>query len=138
MSARMLSVGLPGFLALAPLVFAGCQHSCHHAGSAAGGTAVTASATPGSAVVPLGQPLLPAGTVGAALPEAAPAIADARPYGGQKTCPVMGEALGAMGPPVPVTVKGQTIYVCCKGCAKKVLNDPDAYLAKVAAERVGQ
>ncbi len=66
-------------------------------------------------------------------------MAAARPYGGQKTCPVMeGEALGSMGPAIPVTVKGETIYVCCQGCAKRVKADPDRYLAKVMAERSAQ
>lgn len=59
-------------------------------------------------------------------------------YGGQKTCPVMGEELGSMRPPIPVTVKGQTVYVCCRGCASKVQRDPDTYLAKVLAERAGR
>jgi len=58
-------------------------------------------------------------------------------YGGQKTCPVTGEALGSMGPPVPVTVKGQTIYVCCQGCVESVQSDPDLYIAKVMRERTG-
>ena len=58
-----------------------------------------------------------------------------KPYGGQKTCPVMGEELGSMGPAVPVTVKGETIYVCCQGCASKVQRDLDKYLPKVLAER---
>lgn len=57
-------------------------------------------------------------------------------YGGQKTCPVSGEALGSMGPPVPVTVQGQTIYVCCKGCVKAVQDDPEKYIAKVNDERI--
>jgi hypothetical protein len=39
---------------------------------------------------------------------------------------------------VPVTVKGETIYVCCRGCARKVERDPDGYLAKALAERAGQ
>lgn len=66
------------------------------------------------------------------------ARADAKPYGGQKTCPVMAEELGSMGPPIPVTVKGETVYVCCRGCAAKVQRDPDLYLAKVRAERDGR
>ena len=57
------------------------------------------------------------------------------PYGGQKTCPVTGEELGSMGKPVPVTVKGETVYVCCRGCAAKAQADPDKTLAAVAAER---
>ena len=56
-------------------------------------------------------------------------------YGGQKTCPVTGHELGSMGAPIPVTVKGQTIYVCCRGCVAKVQRDPDTFLRKVEAER---
>lgn len=59
-------------------------------------------------------------------------------YGGQRTCPVTGEALGSMGPPVPVSIKGQTVYVCCQGCVETIQKDPDAYLAKAAQERSGQ
>lgn len=61
---------------------------------------------------------------------AAPAVA----YGGQKVCPVTGEKLGSMGPPLPVTVKGETIYVCCQGCVEEVQSNPDEYLAKVRAQ----
>jgi YHS domain-containing protein len=56
-------------------------------------------------------------------------------YGGQKTCPVTGEELDPAGGATPVTVRGQTIYVCCAGCAAKVKLFPEKYLAKVAAER---
>jgi hypothetical protein len=59
-------------------------------------------------------------------------------YGGQKTCPVTDEKLGKMGPPVQVTIKGQTIFVCCRGCVKTVQGDPDQYLAKVLRERGGR
>jgi len=59
-------------------------------------------------------------------------------YGGQKTCPVTGEKLGSMGAPIPVTVRGQTIYVCCRACIAKVQRDPDTYLRKVQAERASQ
>ena len=57
------------------------------------------------------------------------------PFGGQKTCPVTGEELGSMGTPVSVVVKGETVYVCCRGCAGKAQADPDKTLAAVAAER---
>lgn len=56
-------------------------------------------------------------------------------YGGQKTCPVTGHDLGSMGAPIPVTVKGQTIYVCCQGCVAKLQRDPDTFLRKVETER---
>ncbi len=73
----------------------------------------------------------------AAPPAPAAAVAASSPYGGQKTCPVTGEELGSMGTPIPVTVNGQTLYVCCQGCAGKVRKNPDAYLAKVIRERQG-
>mgnify|MGYP002780604414 CR=1 FL=1 len=78
-----------------------------------------------------------AGVVAPALPlgpPGVPAVA-AAPYGGQRTCPVTGEELGSMGQPIPVTVKGETVYVCCRGCAGKAQADPDKTLAAVAAER---
>ena len=74
----------------------------------------------------------------AATTAAQTATGSAGPYGGQKLCPVTDENLGAMGPPVPVTVKGQTIYVCCAGCVAAVEKDPDVYLAKVAQQRGAQ
>ncbi|MFO0800553.1 MAG: hypothetical protein U0804_24050 [Gemmataceae bacterium] len=42
------------------------------------------------------------------------------------------ERLGAMGPPLKVTVKDQPVFLCCKGCQKKALADPDKTLAAVA------
>ena len=59
-------------------------------------------------------------------------------YDGQKTCPVTDEKLGKMGTPVPVTIKGYTMYVCCPGCMKTVQGDPDQYIAKVMRERSGR
>ena len=37
----------------------------------------------------------------------------------------------AMGTPVKVTVKGQPVFLCCDGCTKKALDDPDKTLAAV-------
>jgi len=56
-------------------------------------------------------------------------------YEGQKTCPVTGEELDMAGGAIPVNVRGQTIYVCCSGCAAKVQRNADLYLARVIAER---
>jgi hypothetical protein len=50
----------------------------------------------------------------------------------------MGKELGSMGPAVPATVRGETFYVCCRGCVAKLQRDPDGYLAKVRADRAGQ
>jgi YHS domain-containing protein len=49
----------------------------------------------------------------------------------QKVCPVSGEALGTMGAPPKMEVKGQTVFLCCEGCKDKLLANPDEYLAKL-------
>jgi hypothetical protein len=49
----------------------------------------------------------------------------------QKFCPVSGEALGKMGVPLKMEVKGQTVFLCCAGCKEKLLASPDEYLAKI-------
>lgn len=46
----------------------------------------------------------------------------------QGTCPVTGAKLGSMGEPVPVTVRGRVVYVCCAGCVNKLLANPDRYM----------
>lgn len=59
-------------------------------------------------------------------------------YGGQKHCPVTGEELDPAGGAIPVTVRGQTVYVCCQGCVGKVKKNPDLYLAKVREDISGR
>jgi uncharacterized protein (TIGR03000 family) len=50
----------------------------------------------------------------------------------QRFCAVQnGIPLGSMGMPVKVTVKGQPVFLCCKGCEEKVKADPDQTLDKV-------
>jgi hypothetical protein len=49
----------------------------------------------------------------------------------QKVCPVSGEALGTMGDPVKVVVKGRTVFLCCDGCKEAIMADPDKYLKKL-------
>jgi uncharacterized protein (TIGR03000 family) len=50
----------------------------------------------------------------------------------QRFCAVQeGIRLGSMGVPVKVTVKGQTVYLCCSGCEEKAKADPDQTLEKV-------
>ena len=49
----------------------------------------------------------------------------------QEVCPVSGDRLGAMGKPVKITVKGQTVFLCCPGCEAAIKKDPDKYLAKL-------
>ncbi len=40
--------------------------------------------------------------------------------------------LGAMGPPVKLSIGGQTVFVCCDGCREKALADPQETLQKLA------
>ena len=49
----------------------------------------------------------------------------------QRLCPMTGEPLGSMGKPIKLSVKGETVFVCCKGCVDDALADPDKTLAKV-------
>ena len=57
---------------------------------------------------------------------------DQRLVAAQEFCPVMPDKrLGVMGPPLKVIVKDQPVFLCCKGCRRKALADPDKTLAKV-------
>ncbi len=49
----------------------------------------------------------------------------------QKVCLVSGEALGSMGTPTKLDVKGEAIFICCDGCKSAVEEEPDKYLAKL-------
>jgi hypothetical protein len=55
------------------------------------------------------------------------AIAQAQGY-----CPVLGNRLGSMGPPVPIVLQGQTVFLCCKMCNKKAKANEKKTLARVA------
>ncbi|QEG41264.1 hypothetical protein [Roseimaritima ulvae] len=57
--------------------------------------------------------------------------ADAAALAAQKVCPVMDEPLGSMGTPIKVMVGDKPIYLCCKGCIKKIQAEPAKYLAMV-------
>jgi uncharacterized protein (TIGR03000 family) len=50
----------------------------------------------------------------------------------QRFCAVQdGIRLGAMGVPVKVTVKGETVFLCCEGCADKAKDKAEQTLEKV-------
>ncbi|HEY2158173.1 MAG TPA: hypothetical protein VGH33_21265 [Isosphaeraceae bacterium] len=49
----------------------------------------------------------------------------------QKLCPSSGDHLGSMETPVKVTIKGQTVFLCCAGCKKEAEAKPDEMLAKL-------
>ena len=57
--------------------------------------------------------------------------ADAALIARQASCPVMDEPLGSMGQPIKVMVGDKPIFLCCKGCIKKVQAQPAKYLAMV-------
>jgi Cu(I)/Ag(I) efflux system membrane fusion protein len=50
----------------------------------------------------------------------------------QRICPVTGAALGSMGVPVKIALRGQTVFLCCKGCMGKAKRSPDEMLKKLA------
>lgn len=50
----------------------------------------------------------------------------------QRICPVTGAALGSMGVPSKITLRGQPVFLCCKGCMGKAKRNPDEMLKKLA------
>jgi Cu(I)/Ag(I) efflux system membrane fusion protein len=50
----------------------------------------------------------------------------------QEYCPVLGNRLGSMGPPVPVVLQGHKVFLCCKLCLKKAKADEKKTLARAA------
>ena len=52
---------------------------------------------------------------------------------GPKDCAINSEnRLGSMDVPIKIMVKDQPVFLCCPGCKKKALADPERTLAKVA------
>ncbi len=55
----------------------------------------------------------------------------------QGFCPILTDnRLGSMGKPVKVLVKGQPVFLCCKGCVNKALADPAKTRANVEDAKV--
>jgi membrane fusion protein, copper/silver efflux system len=52
----------------------------------------------------------------------------------QKICPITGLQLGSMGVPVKITLKEQTVFLCCPGCVEQSKKDPEKTL-KIIAEK---
>ena len=50
----------------------------------------------------------------------------------QKLCPIQKVPLGSMGPLVKVMLKGQAVFLCCKGCKSEAEDHPGKTLAAVA------
>lgn len=65
-----------------------------------------------------------AAAYGAEAPEEAQARHDQLRIAVQEICPVSGETLGSMGPPIKVTVgeAKEEVFLCCKGCLKGQIN----------------
>jgi Cu(I)/Ag(I) efflux system membrane fusion protein len=53
----------------------------------------------------------------------------------QQICPVTEAALGSMGVPVKITLRGKPVFLCCKGCMGKAKRSPDEMLRKLADAR---
>ncbi len=56
----------------------------------------------------------------------------------QRVCVVAGSRLGGMGTPIKMTMNGQALFLCCKGCVGKVEKDPASYFAKAAQLHAGR
>jgi hypothetical protein len=50
----------------------------------------------------------------------------------QRLCPITGNRLGVMGPPIQLTIENQPVWLCCEGCKEEAIKDPKATLSKVA------
>ena len=50
----------------------------------------------------------------------------------QRTCPILKDSrLGSMGPPVKLTLAGETVFLCCSGCKGQATADPEQTAARV-------
>ncbi|MCC6491720.1 MAG: efflux RND transporter periplasmic adaptor subunit, partial [Pirellulales bacterium] len=50
----------------------------------------------------------------------------------QVMCPVTQEPLGSMGVPAKITLQGQPVFLCCKGCERQAAQNAEQTLAKLA------
>ena len=53
----------------------------------------------------------------------------------QRLCPISGEGLGTKGLPVKLSLKGETVFLCCEMCREQAEGNPDATLKKVSQLR---
>ncbi len=65
-------------------------------------------------------------------------LSDAELIAMQKICPVTGNKLGDMGPPIREQVGRRVVFLCCKGCIADFSKSPEKYLAKLAVPPVGK
>lgn len=93
-------------------------------------TIPTASPPPAATTSP-NKPVAPA----KAKPTPALSPADQTLADHQKICPVTELPLNSMGGPVPVTVAGRKVFICCVGCEARLKQEPQKYLARLSAEQ---
>ena len=55
----------------------------------------------------------------------------------QEICPVANMRLGSMGAPKRVLVNDTPVFICCEGCRKRLLNEPDKYLTMLEEYQSG-
>lgn len=127
-SSRHLTAVLPALLLLGGLSLSGCG----------GGEPApsTSDATPTPVPSPTGTPMMSGGPTGED-PKITAALADLSPEDqaaarAQKVCPVSGESIGSMGPPVIVMAGERKVFLCCDGCKKDFEDNPEKYVAKLS------
>jgi hypothetical protein len=55
----------------------------------------------------------------------------------QKYCAVQTKnRLGSMGKPIKLTIKDESVFLCCEGCEKEAKKDPDKTLARVEENKI--
>lgn len=119
MSRLFIAASLGVSIALVSLVTTGC--SDHPPAS-----------PPATAERPASPPTKPSEADEVAVERKKLSAADRSMVEAQEWCVVMtDERLGAMGPPIKLTIKGETVFICCKGCKKTAESNPDETLAKL-------
>jgi len=84
----------------------------------------------GGSTVRATTPQDPDANIEAALARLSPA--DRKLADEQRTCPILtGSRLGSMGPPIKLTLEGETVFLCCAGCTGKAKADPLATVKRV-------
>jgi hypothetical protein len=55
----------------------------------------------------------------------------------QKFCPILKSRLGSMGKPIKLSLKGEPVFLCCKGCEKEAKDHTDQTLESVRQLKAG-
>jgi membrane fusion protein, copper/silver efflux system len=70
----------------------------------------------------------------APMPREAKATDDKTLISFQKTCPITGNDLGSMGPPVRRQAGARVVFLCCPACIEKFEESKDKYLAQLSMQ----